>query len=99
MPGINDALAEIHKLNLGDKLVYTKIARKHGVDRNTLSRAHRGVQVPRRVANEHQHKLTLQQKEDLVQYIELLSARRLPPTRAMVQSFASNVAQNPCSES
>ena len=46
MPGINDALAEIRKLNPGDKPVYTKIALKHGVDRNTLSRAHRGVQVP-----------------------------------------------------
>ena len=99
MPGINDALAEIRKLKPGDKLVYTKIALKHGVDRNTLSRAHRGVQVPRRVANDHQHKLTRQQEEDLVQYIELLSARRLPPTRVMVQNFASKVAQNPCSES
>jgi len=36
MPGINDALAEIRKLKPGDKLVYTKIALKHGVDRNTL---------------------------------------------------------------
>jgi hypothetical protein len=99
MPGINDALAGIHKLSSRDKLVYTKIALKHGVDRNTLSRAHRGVQVPRRVADLHQQKLTPQQEVDLVQYIELLSARHLPPTRAMVRNLASTVAQNPCSES
>jgi hypothetical protein len=98
MPGISDALAEIHKLKPGDKLVYTNIALKHGVDRNTLSRAHRSVQVPRRVANQHQHKLTPQQEEDLVKYIGVLNSRHIAPTRTMIQNFASKVAQNPCSE-
>ena len=46
MPGLQDALTEIRNLGLGDKLVYTNIAHKHGVSRTTLSRAHRGVQVP-----------------------------------------------------
>jgi hypothetical protein len=75
MPGISDALAEINNLKPGDQLVYTKITVKHGVDRNTSSRAHRGVQAPRRVANENQRKLSNQQELNLVKYIEELSAR------------------------
>ncbi|KAF9733712.1 hypothetical protein PMIN01_08055 [Paraphaeosphaeria minitans] len=49
MPGLQAALAEIRNLKPGDKPVYTNIAEKHGVSRTTLSRAHRGVQVPRHV--------------------------------------------------
>ena len=99
MPGLQDALTEIRNLDPGDKLVYTNIAQKHGVSRTTLSRAHRGVQVPQGVADPNQRKLTPQQEADLVQYIETLSARHLPPTRAIVQNFASKVAQDPCSDS
>ena len=40
MPGIKDALDEIRQLKPGEKLVYTRIAKKHGVARSTLSRAH-----------------------------------------------------------
>lgn len=75
MPGIQDALEEIRKLKPGDKFIYTKIAENHCVDRNTLSRAHRGVQVPQRVANENQQKLSNTQEPDLVKYIEELTAR------------------------
>ncbi|KAF1923283.1 uncharacterized protein M421DRAFT_11464, partial [Didymella exigua CBS 183.55] len=99
MTGISDALAEIENLKPGDKLVYTHIAEKHGVDRSTLSRAHQGVQGPRRVAHENKRKLNKQQEADLVKYIEELSARHLPPTRRMVQNFASSVALQPCSDS
>ena len=99
MPGINDALEQIRKLKPDEKLVYTTIAKKHGVSRTTLSRAHRRVQVPRRVANHNQRKLSDQQEADLVRYIEKLTARHLPPTRAMVQNFASAVVSDRCSNS
>ena len=99
MTGISDALAEIDNLKPGEQLVYTNIAKKHGVGRSTLSRAHRLNQVPRRVANENQQKLSNQQELDLVKYIEELSARHLPPTRHMIQNFASSVASQPCSDS
>jgi hypothetical protein len=99
IPGINDAIAEIHNLKPDDKLVYTQIAKKHGVDRSTLSRVHRRDQVPRAVANKQQRKLTQQQELDLIEYIQLLTRRHLPPTRAMVQNFASTVAQTPVSNS
>jgi hypothetical protein len=97
MTGISDALTEIDNLKPGKKFVYTKIAEKHSVNRNTLSRAHQGVQVPQRVANESQKKLNNQQELDLVKYILQLSERHLAPTRRMIQNFASSVASQPCS--
>ena len=53
MTGIQDALADKAAMKPGNQIVYTQLAKKRGVDCNTLSRAHRGVQVPRRVANEN----------------------------------------------
>ena len=46
MAPIDDALAAIEALEPGEKLVYQKIADQFGVDRSTLARRHRGVQVP-----------------------------------------------------
>ena len=69
MLGINDALAQIRNLKSGDKLVYTTIAKDHGVDRSTLRRRHQRDQVPRHVANERRRKLTPQQQTELVRYI------------------------------
>ena len=40
MPGINEALDEIYALQPDEKLVYTAIAKRHGVNCLTLSRAH-----------------------------------------------------------
>jgi transcriptional regulator with XRE-family HTH domain len=99
MPGISDALEQIRKLKPGETLSYRKLAEKHGVDRTTLSRAHRGVQGPQHVAHETKQKLSNQQEEDLVKYIEQLTARHIPPTRLMVRNFASSVASTPCSDS
>ena len=43
-------------------------------------------------------KLNDQQETDLLNYIERLTARHLPPTRAMIRNFASAVASTPCSD-
>jgi hypothetical protein len=99
MPGINDALKQIDKLKPGDKLCYQKIADNHGVDRTTLSRHHRGIQASVASKNINQRKLTPQQEEELVTYIEELTERRLPPTRQMIGNFASKIAQNQVSKS
>ena len=99
MPGIKEALDEISTLKPDEKLVYAAIAQKHGVDRSTLSRVHRLNQVPRHVANDNQRKLSHQQEADPVKYIEELTARRIPPTRAMVRNFASSVASSRVSDS
>jgi hypothetical protein len=44
MDSIEVALADIESLRPGEKINYTKIAKKHGVDRLTLSRCHHGIQ-------------------------------------------------------
>jgi hypothetical protein len=43
MAPINNALAAIKALKLGEKLVYQKIADQHKVNRLTLSRQHKRV--------------------------------------------------------
>ena len=40
---IEEALAELDALSSSEEFCYAKIAKKHGVDRSTLSRKHRGV--------------------------------------------------------
>ena len=95
MPGLNDALAEIDALGPEEKVVYTNIAEKHSVSRTTLSRVHRGVQVPRSIETRNNQKLSNQQELDLVEYIEKLTENKLPPTRHMVQNFASSVVSQP----
>jgi len=99
MAPIDDALAAIKALKPGEKLVYQKIADQYEVDRSTLSRQHKRVQAPLAVKDSSQQKLTLQQEAELVQYLEELNARRIPPTREMIGNFASAVAQEPVSES
>ena len=49
--------------------------------------------------NINQQKLTPQQELELVEYIEKLTARRLPPTREMIANFVSSIAREPVSES
>ena len=99
MAPIDDALAAINALEPGEKLVYQKIANQFGVDRLTLAQRHRGVQAPPQIKNLNQQKLTPQQEDELVTYIGELTARHIPPTREMIQNFASSVAKERVSES
>ena len=89
MTGIKEALEEIENLKPGETLVYQTIADKHGVNCTTLSRKHKQIQANRETKNANQQKLTPQQEDELVEYIEKLTARRLPPTREMIANFAS----------
>jgi hypothetical protein len=72
MAPIDDAIAAIEALGPGEKLLYQRIADQFGVDRSTLARRHKGVQVPRETKDSQQHKLTQQQEAELVKYIETL---------------------------
>ena len=96
---INEALAEVSSLKPGESIPWTKIAKKHGVVRSTLTRRYRAETRPREAYAETLQKLTTQQEEELVRYIEVLTSRHLPPTREMIANFASSVAQGPVSES
>jgi hypothetical protein len=96
---IQDAIEDIESLDPCDTFSYREIAVKHNVDRTTLSRRHRGLQASREAKELNQAKLHPQQVQELVDYIKLLTARRLSPTRIMIGNFASTMAKSRVSDS
>jgi hypothetical protein len=99
MTPIEDALAEIESLRPKESPNYTRIANKFGVVRSTLTRRHQAATQPHAAKAINQRKLNNQQERELVRYIEGLTKRGLPPTRTLIQNFASNVAKSPVSKS
>ena len=89
---MEEALAECNAYKPDKKIPWTKIAEKHGVVRSTLTRKHR--RETRSVHDAHlaQRNLSPQEEAELINYIEQLTADHLPPTREIVQYFASDVA-------
>ena len=57
-----------------------------------MSRNDRRVTVPRAEADLQRRKLSPQQERELCEYIEELTERYLPPTRQIIQNFASEIA-------
>jgi hypothetical protein len=92
MDPIQEALAAIESRDPGDNLVYQEYADFFGVDRATLARRHQGRQRSRSTQYSDQCKLTPQDELELINYIGDLEKRGLPPTRTMVQNFASTIA-------
>jgi hypothetical protein len=68
-------------------------AKKHNVDRTTLSRRWNGVTESKRAGYDAQRLLTTAQSNSLINYINDLTERALPPTNAMVRNFAAQIAQ------
>jgi hypothetical protein len=93
MSSIEAALAAIESLEPGEKLVYTQIAAKYGVDRRTLARRHQGATISRDAQAQNQQALHPQQEKELLRYIERLTRQGLPPTRPMIRRFASDIAK------
>ena len=88
MSSIQAALAAIASLDPGEEINYTQIAKTYGVVRSTLTQRHQGISSPRATRYENQQALHLQQELELLRYIERLTKRGLPPTRAMIRNFA-----------
>jgi hypothetical protein len=99
MSPIENALAELESLAPGELVRYTKTAKKHGVWRSTLTRRHQAATQSYASKSINQRKLNDQQEQELVRYIARLTKQGLPPTRALIQDFASDVAASPVSES
>jgi hypothetical protein len=93
MAPIDEAIADFKSCEPGDDDALENIAKEHGVDRSTLGRRFKGVTGPRQDGYASQQKLNPQQEEGLVQYIQGLSGRRLPPSGAMIRNFASNISK------
>ncbi|KAF2632885.1 hypothetical protein BU25DRAFT_329298, partial [Macroventuria anomochaeta] len=96
---MKSAFEEIDSMIPCDKIPWTALAKKHKVVRSTLSRKYRHETRSREEKAIAQQKLTPQQEDELVKYIEELTARRLPPTREMIANFALSIATEPVSES
>ncbi|RYN73047.1 hypothetical protein AA0120_g12656 [Alternaria tenuissima] len=99
MDPISEAIEYLESHEAGEQSSYRQVAKKFGVDRTTLSRRHQGVTQSNAAMAESQQLLTPQQELELVLYIEKCTRRGLPPTREMVQNFASAVAKQEVSES
>jgi hypothetical protein len=98
MDPIEAALAAIESLEPGEKLVYAQIAKKYGVEPTTLARRHKGASTSRNTKAQNQQALHPQQEAELVRHIERLNRQGLPPTRAMIRNFASQIAQRELGE-
>ena len=87
---INAALAE---LKTQDRTNYAATARKWNIDRTTLSRRHRGKMGSIQDANStSRQKLTNIQEEVLIEYINKLTDRGIPPTPQILKNFAEEIA-------
>lgn len=90
MGSIENALAAIASQ---ERPNYAATAKEYGVDRTTLSRRHRGVTATRADARNISSLLTTQQEKELVNYVNKLTTRGLPPTLSMVRNFAQDICQ------
>jgi hypothetical protein len=95
---IQAAIEENESQEPGEQLPVQEAADNHGVWRSTMQRRMAGQTVPQTEHTTNTKKLSPQQEDELVLYVKSLTARRLPPTRAMIQNFASKVAREQVSE-
>ncbi|KAF2174653.1 hypothetical protein K469DRAFT_773422 [Zopfia rhizophila CBS 207.26] len=91
MNPLEAALASLESLKPGETPNYTRTAKEFGCNRSTLSKRHRGVQGPRTVQYENQRVLDEQQSRTLIDYINKLTERGLPPSNEMLRNFAKEI--------
>jgi hypothetical protein len=91
---IDKAIKYSESLKPGEHFVYQKVADQFGCSRSALSRRWRGVSRDKTTSDWMKQALLPQQELELVQYIEELHIRGLPPTREMIQNFGSEICGN-----
>jgi hypothetical protein len=89
---MNAAVAELDAHDAHDCPSICSIAKKHGVDRTTLSRQWKGIQRSSWQYHEDVMKISPLQEVELVKHIQDLTRRRLQPTRSMISNYAEAVA-------
>ncbi len=86
---MREALAELESYSRPN---YAAIAKKYELDRSTLSRRARGKTTSREEFQSERHQcLTNAQEHVLINQINRLTARRIPPTSQMVKNFAEEI--------
>jgi hypothetical protein len=93
MDPMKAALAALDSLKPGERLNYTATAKKFGIGRDALSRRHRGIQGSREQQYGNQQNLSPVQESHLIEYVDRLCERGLPPTKRMIRNFAQEIAQ------
>lgn len=93
MDPIEAAIKAYKSQEQGEFLSYRKVAAQYGVVPSTLTRRHQGITQARAVTISTQRNLSHQQEAELLRYITRLTERGLPPTRLMIQGFASTIAK------
>jgi hypothetical protein len=84
--------AALQDLKLQDKPNISATARRHNVQRSTLSRRHNRVTTSVKIKHQNQEFLTQRQQQDLIKYINELTEKGIPPTTTMVRNFAQEMA-------
>ena len=88
MDSIDKAL---QPLQLQDKPNISATAREYGLDRSTLSKRFTGGAQSHQTKCQNQGLLSPAQEKTLVQYINKLTDRGIPPTPAMILNFVHNI--------
>ena len=83
----------LQDLRLQDVPNISATAKLYNVDRSTLSRRYNKVTNPKEMCHQNEQLLSRQQEKDLVEYINKLTEKGLPPTTAMVRNFAEQMAR------
>ena len=85
--------AALKDLKLQDRENISTVAKLHGVNRSTLSRRWNGVTNPAPMYHQSRQLLNPQQEKDLVEYINQLTEKGIPPTPSMVRNFAQDICR------
>jgi Tc5 transposase DNA-binding domain len=86
--------AAIADLESQERVNYAGTAKKWNLDRTTLTRRYRGETVSNQDATSYaRRQLTDVQEKTLIQYINKLSNRGLPPTPQIVKNLAEEISQ------
>lgn len=90
---VDSAVAAIQR---GEFTDYANAARKYGCSRTAVSRRVRGLTKTKREANSFWHQcLTIEQEEVLIDRINYLTDRAMPPTSHIVRNLAEEIKGGP----
>jgi hypothetical protein len=79
-------------LDLQETRNYSKVAKEYELERTTLAKRYKGQTVSKKVfLLESQQCLTIAQEEALIEQINKLTDRHIPPTSQMVKNFAEEM--------
>jgi hypothetical protein len=81
----------LNDLRSQEKLNILQTTKKHNVYRITLSRRWNNVTGSKQAGYDVQRLLTTAQSNSLINYINDLTERALPPINAMVRNFAAQI--------